>query len=82
MKGGRLILAAIMAFALSCTGIQVHAQDNESQEPWRPTGEWPFVNKRFMPATVYTGLLNIKKTIVPCNIHIGSQRLCMFRTTQ
>lgn len=75
MKGGKLILATIVAFALSYINIQVHAQDNDSQEPWNPTGEWPFVNKRFMPATVYTGFINIKKTIVPCNIHIGSQRL-------
>lgn len=43
---------------------------------WVPTGVWPFLNRRFMPAEVVTGLINKKKTIVPCNIHIGNQTLC------
>jgi hypothetical protein len=42
---------------------------------WQPTGVWPFINQKFLPATVYAGYLRPSKTIVPCNIHIGKQAL-------
>lgn len=48
------------------------AQDNKD---WEPTGVWPFINKQFRPATVYTGLFKRTKTIVPCNIHVEKQAL-------
>lgn len=52
------------------------AQSN-SMKPgeWCPTGVWPFLNQRFDVATVYTGFVNVTKTQVPCNIHIGNQTL-------
>lgn len=75
MRGGRIRTAVIAAISMLCTSMQTQAQDQKQEDVWKPTGEWPFVNKRFMPATVYTGLLNIKKTVVPCNIHVGTQRL-------
>ncbi|MCH5177244.1 MAG: hypothetical protein J1F25_04395 [Prevotellaceae bacterium] len=42
---------------------------------WIPTGEWPFLNRRFQQAEVVTGFFNKKTTVVPCNIHIGNQTL-------
>lgn len=51
--------------------IAMHAQD----PGWNPTGVWPFINKRFHVATVVTGVIKLKKTEVPCNIHIGNQTL-------
>lgn len=42
---------------------------------WEPTGVWPFVNKQFKVATVYTGMFKKSKTQVPCNIHVGNQTL-------
>ena len=48
------------------------AQNNDD---WEPTGNWPFINRHFRTATVYTGLFNRSKTIVPCNIHVGKQAL-------
>lgn len=47
----------------------------QKAEVWQPTGVWPFVNKKFQVATVYVGLFNRSKTIVPCNIHVGKQTL-------
>ena len=65
----RLILLVLMLF--SCVN-QLSAQ----REPnWEPTGEWPFVHRRFLPANVYTGFFSLKKTVVPCNIHLGNQTL-------
>jgi hypothetical protein len=58
-------------FVLCCTQ-SVLAQDNND---WEPTGTWPFVNKQFRTATVYTGVFNRTKTVVPCNIHVGNQTL-------
>lgn len=60
-----------MLYVLCCT-LPVLAQDNSD---WTPTGTWPFVNKQFRTATVYTGVFNRTKTIVPCNIHVGNQTL-------
>jgi hypothetical protein len=42
---------------------------------WQPTGVWPFVNQRFMTATVLAGFVKPSKTVVPANIHIGNQTL-------
>ena len=42
---------------------------------WVPTGVWPFLNRRFLPAEVVTGFVTKKKTVVPCNIHVGKQTL-------
>lgn len=44
-------------------------------QEWTPTGSWPFINKAFRPATVVTGFFKLKKTVVPCNIHVGKQTL-------
>ena len=61
------ILVLVCLFALP-----VVAQDNKD---WVPTGVWPFINRQFRTATVYTGVFNRSKTIVPCNIHVGKQTL-------
>lgn len=62
-------LSAFLLTLLCATGV---AQE-KSNKDWLPTGEWPFINKRFEVATVYSGLFSVKKTVVPCNIHIGNQ---------
>ena len=48
---------------------------NKEDRDWIPTGDWPFLNRRFMPATVVTGFVYKKKTVIPCNIHIGKHTL-------
>lgn len=52
--------------------LPVLAQDNQD---WEPIGVWPFINKQFRTATVYTGVFTHSKTVVPCNIHVGKQTL-------
>lgn len=47
----------------------------QNYKDWTPTGIWPFINKQFKTATVYTGIFTKSKTIVPCNIHVGNQTL-------
>ena len=47
----------------------------QGKDQWSPTGNWPFVNKKFMVATVVSGYVTPKKTVVPCNIHVGNQTL-------
>lgn len=42
---------------------------------WEPIGTWPFEYQTFQVATVYSGIFSIKKTQVPCNIHLGKQSL-------
>ena len=59
----------ILVFAMA---LPLFAQNSKD---WEPTGNWPFVNQKFRTATVYTGLFNRTKTIVPCNIHVGKQTL-------
>lgn len=59
----------IIAFLLA---LPLSAQNNDK---WEPTGNWPFINRQFRTATVYTGLFNRVKTVVPCNIHVGKQAL-------
>ena len=59
----------LLAFIVS---LPLMAQNNKD---WEPIGVWPFINKQFRTATVYTGLFNRSKTVVPCNIHVGKQTL-------
>ena len=47
----------------------------QADKEWVPTGEWPFLLRRFEPATIVTGFINKKRTIYPCNIHIGKHTL-------
>ncbi|MBR4365887.1 MAG: hypothetical protein IKP43_03800 [Bacteroidaceae bacterium] len=61
-----MVLMAVLASVLS-----VSAQ----KDKWTPTGNWPFLNKKFMVATVVSGFVTPKKTVVPCNIHVGNQTL-------
>ena len=71
----RIIFCIILLFSVS---LSVGAQNdgvNKEDRDWIPTGEWPFLNRRFLPATVVTGFVNKKKTILPCNIHIGKHTL-------
>lgn len=42
---------------------------------WEPIGTWPFEYQTFQVATVYSGIYSVKKTQVPCNIHLGKQTL-------
>lgn len=46
-----------------------------AQKDWEPIGTWPFEYKTFKVATVYSGFFSVKKTQVPCNIHLGKQTL-------
>lgn len=71
-------------FILLCGTLALGVQAQEQREltaaekadaEWLPTGEWPFLNRRFFSAEVYTGFINPRKTQVPCNIHIGNQTL-------
>jgi len=81
MRRFRAIVGVLVALSASVgsTVAQVSPRDSlravAEDSLWQPTGEWPFVNRRFMPAEVVTGLFTFKKTIVPCNIHIGNQSL-------
>ena len=61
-----MVLIAVVTSSLS-----VCAQ----KDRWQPTGNWPFMNKKFLVATVVSGFVTPKKTIVPCNIHVGNQTL-------
>ena len=62
-------LAILLAMLLSLPAM---AQENSD---WEPIGVWPFINKQFRTATVYTGVFTHSKTVVPCNIHVGKQTL-------
>ena len=62
---------ALLALAI-LAAVPVTAQNNKD---WEPVGVWPFINRQFRTATVYTGLFNRTKTVVPCNIHVGHQAL-------
>lgn len=66
------ILTAILLTALAILPAGLQAQENKD---WAPTGVWPFINQQFRTATVYTGVFNRSKTVVPCNIHVGNQTL-------
>ena len=62
----------ILAMLTLLPALQLFSQNNTD---WEPTGVWPFINKQFRTATVYTGVFSRTKTIVPCNIHVGKQTL-------
>ncbi len=47
----------------------------ERTDEWMPTGVWPFLNAKFEPATIVTGFVSKKKTVYPCNIHVGNHKL-------
>lgn len=66
MKSFLILLLALLPL------VPASAQDNAD---WEPVGIWPFINRQFRTATVYTGLFNRTKTVVPCNIHVGKQAL-------
>lgn len=57
---------------ITISALPLFAQNNKD---WEPTGVWPFINRQFKAATVYTGIYSKAKTIVPCNIHIGNHTL-------
>ena len=65
----KILLSTLLALMSALT---LSAQ---TAEEWTPTGVWPFINKHFRTATVYTGLFKRTKTVVPCNIHVGNQTL-------
>jgi len=69
MKCGLRVLVLAL---LACTSLPVLAQNDAA---WKPTGQWPFINRHFRTASVYTGIFNRTKTVVPCNIHVGNQTL-------
>ena len=50
-----------------------------AQQDWEPIGTWPFEYKNFRTAIVYTGFFKVRKTQVPCNIHLGKQTLWFSR---
>lgn len=52
-----------------------HARAVEDERTWIPTGEWPFLNQRFLPAEVVTGMFSTKKTQVLANIHVVNHSL-------
>lgn len=66
-----VLLAALPVFAFAQRSEKAILADKD----WVPTGEWPFLLRRFEPATIVTGFFNKKKTIYPCNIHIGKHTL-------
>ncbi|MBP5374718.1 MAG: hypothetical protein J6Y38_00100 [Bacteroidaceae bacterium] len=63
---------ALLLFVCGLSFVVSFAQNNKD---WEPTGVWPFINKQFRTATVYTGIFKRSKTVVPCNIHVGNQTL-------
>lgn len=79
MRG--LILFFLALISLAPGNAQSLVRENRSEKAikadkdWQPTGEWPFLLRRFETATIVTGFINKKKTIYPCNIHIGKQTL-------
>ena len=62
----------LVLFVCGLSFVVSFAQNNKD---WEPTGVWPFINKQFRTATVYTGIFRRTKTVVPCNIHVGNQTL-------
>ncbi len=76
----RIVLRYCLCICISFfSAMNVHAQRSEkaikADKEWIPTGQWPFLLRRFEPATIVTGFINKKKTIHPCNIHIGKHTL-------
>ena len=73
MSGGFTMRKILFSTVL--TFMSVLTLSAQTAEEWTPTGMWPFINKQFRTATVYTGLFKQTKTVVPCNIHVGNQTL-------
>ena len=67
-----MIKKILIAMLAILPALPICSQDNTD---WEPLGNWPFINRQFRTATVYTGLFNRTKTVVPCNIHVGKQSL-------
>lgn len=65
-------LFALVAVLACLSVLPLGAQTNKD---WEPIGAWPFINKQFRTATVYTGIFARTKTVVPCNIHVGKHTL-------
>lgn len=65
-------LFPLFAWLALLSAMPLAAQTNKD---WEPIGAWPFLNKQFRTATVYTGIFTKTKTVVPCNIHVGKQTL-------
>ncbi len=63
------VLCAAFALCLSMPAMAQKADD------WTPTRVWPFINRHFKTATIYIGIINRSKTVVPCNIHVGNNTL-------
>lgn len=70
-----LVLAFLMEAAVVPACAQRTDKAVQADQDWRPTGKWPFLLRRFEPATIVTGFVNKKKTVYPCNIHVGKQTL-------
>ena len=74
-----LISRSLIALLFFLSGLSIsYSQNNnaiEEEKNWIPTGEWPYLKKRFEPATIVTGFVNKKKTVHPCNIHVGKHTL-------
>ncbi len=77
MQNIKSLIITFFLSALSVVPLSAQNPDHtdKAQQEWLPTGEWPFVRRRFEPATIVTGFINKKKTIYPCNIHIGNHTL-------
>lgn len=71
----RFLFLVFSFFLLSFHSFAQNDGVNKEDRDWIPTGQWPFLNRRFLPATVVTGFVNKKKTVLPCNIHIGKHTL-------
>lgn len=69
---GLLWRKALVVLSVFCLSIPAAAQNADD---WTPTGVWPFINRHFKTATVYVGIVNRSKTVVPCNIHVGNNTL-------
>ncbi len=65
----KVLLSVVLALAA------ILSANGQKKDYWSPTGNWPFLNKKFMVATVVSGFVTPKKTVVPCNIHVGNQTL-------
>ncbi len=71
----KILVLGIVAFLVSSSAFAQHTGSDNEDKDWIPTGQWPFVNRKFQPATVVTGFVGKKKTVLPCNIHIGKHTL-------
>ena len=83
MKATKFVLFLVAClFVMSAVAQNTDTKQQKEREEalqedkeWVPTGVWPFLNRRFQSAEVITGMFTKKKTVVPCNIHVGNQTL-------